>query len=206
MNKQIELEARRIQDEMRKIEDQKSTMTAAEKAKRIEDEVKKRLEEETAKRGININNPSRQSSLSMNASPQPHIASSPFSSSSFLSSPPSSSSSSDEKKTTKEDAKLAIFEIGAPPGPLGLTLLPFTIQLQVRSSQSCCACADPNLTLINALPNLTLTPTSTLQVPGANKMMSIHCCIVSESRNTKAFQPGDIIMSVGNFTLLGTLK
>ena len=155
MNKQIELEARRIQDEMRKIEDQKSTMTAAEKAKRIEDEVKKRLEEETAKRGININNPSRQSSLSMNASPQPHIASSPFSSSSFLSSPPSSSSSSDEKKTTKEDAKLAIFEIGAPPGPLGLTLLPFTIQLQVRSSQSCCACADPNQTLINALPNLT---------------------------------------------------
>ena len=36
-------------------------------------------------------------------------------------------------------------------------------------------------------------------------MMSVHCCIVSESKSTKAFQPGDILMSVGNFTLLGAL-
>ena len=138
MKKRIELETRRIQDEIRKIEDQKTSMTAAEKARRIEQEVMLRLEEETAKRGININiNRSPQPSLSMNTPPRPPIASSSFSSSAFSSSAPSSSSSSsssasDEKKNAKEDAKLAIFEIGAPPGPLGLMLLPFTIQLQVR--------------------------------------------------------------------------
>ena len=108
-------------------------MTAAEKAKRIEQEVMLRLEEETAKRGININNYSRQSSSSVNAPTQPPIASSSFSSASPSSSSSSASSSaSEEKKTAKEDTKLAIFEVGAPPGPLGLVLLPFTIQLQVR--------------------------------------------------------------------------
>ena len=37
-------------------------------------------------------------------------------------------------------------------------------------------------------------------------MLSVHCCIVNESKNTKAIQPGDILMSVGNYTLLGALS
>ena len=224
VNKRVGEESRRIQEALRKRqeEDEHRRAAAVGKALRIEQEVQLRLGEESRKiaehaRRLVVQNPSKTPLEESSVSSQPakyessdvtkktHFSSlfglSPhaFTTPVYAPSPVQSVTATPPPKPTDrpvtrtlseypprsldndthfypsavsepvDDAPppFTIIEVSAPPGPLGLTLLPFTIRIPVMS-----------------------------------ETLDIYCSVVKESKTTGAIKKGDIVMSVDNFTLL----
>ena len=171
--KRVDEEARRIKEQLRLAGaalapsggmSERKEMSPAEKARRIEELVKQRVDAELSR--LTNQRPSAALAPSPNATASaPATAAVAFAASPVPVSMPVSAAA---HGGGKESPEFSIFEIGAPPGPLGLVLFLHTIRLAM----------------------------------GPGRTLSVYCCIVKESKTAAAIKPGDVLMSVGDHTLL----
>ena len=100
-------------------------------------------------------------------------------------------------------SNFSVFEVGAPQGSLGLVLLPYAIRIPILAKMVTIFCA-----IVEQVRVDTLVPSAALGTekhPSSN-LRALPCTpttATTQSKNTSAIQRGDIVMSVGDMTLVG---